>query len=65
MRTSVTINDKLLQRARTLTGVSGATLVREGLRALIQRESARQLAKLGGTESKLAGPPRRKIAARV
>jgi len=37
-------------------------LIREGLRALIQRESARRLAKLGGTEPKLAAPPRRRAS---
>jgi Arc/MetJ family transcription regulator len=66
MRTTVAIDDELLQRARAMTGVSETTtLIREGLRALIQRESARRLAKLGGTEPKLAAPPRRRISARA
>ena len=66
MRTTVAIDDELLRKARAMTGVSETTaLIREGLRALIQRESARRLAKLGGTEPKLAAPPRRRISARA
>ena len=66
MRTTVAIDDELLQKARAMTGVSETTaLIREGLRALIQRESARRLAKLGGTEPKLSAPPRRRASARA
>lgn len=62
MRTTLNIEDKLLDRAATLTGVVEKTaLVRLGLEALIARESARRLATLGGTEKKLRVPPRRRI----
>lgn len=61
MRTTLNIDDELLQRAARLTGITEKTaLVREGLHALIQRESARRLAKLGGTEPQSAAIPRRK-----
>lgn len=60
MRTTLTIDDELLDEARRITGVTEkATLVREGLRALIERESARRLAKLGGSEPQLESVPRR------
>ncbi len=60
MRTTLNIDDQLLDEAQRITGLSEkAALVREGLRALIERESARTLAKLGGTEPDLA-PVRRR-----
>ena len=60
MRTTVNIDDELLAEAQRLTGVKGkAGLVREGLKALIERESARRLAHLGGTETNLEQVPRR------
>ena len=59
-RTTLNIDDGLLSEAERLTGVSEKTaLVRAGLKALIEQESARRLAKLGGTEKKLALTPRR------
>lgn len=61
MRTTLNIDDQLLDEAQRITGLSEkAALVREGLRALIERESARRLAKLGGTEPDLAPVRRRK-----
>jgi Arc/MetJ family transcription regulator len=61
MRTTVAIDDDLIEKARLMTGVSETTaLIREGLQALIQRESARRLAKLGGTEKNISVPPRRR-----
>ena len=61
MRTTVNLDDELLKRAQALTGVKErATLIHDGLRALIQRESARRLAKLGGTEPQLEDIPRRR-----
>jgi Arc/MetJ family transcription regulator len=60
MRTTLNIDDELLSKAQRITGVSEKTaLVREGLRALIERESARRLARLGGSESRLQEIPRR------
>lgn len=61
MRTTLNLDDALIERARRLSGVEERTaLIHEGLRALIARESARRLAKLGGTEPKLKGVPRRR-----
>lgn len=61
MRTTLNIDDGLLEDAQRLTGISEKTaLVREGLRALIERESARRLARLGGTEPQLKPVPRRR-----
>lgn len=60
MRTTLNIDDQLLEEARRMTGVNEkVALVREGLRALIERESARRLARLGGSESQLQPAPRR------
>ena len=61
MRTTINIDDELLAKAQRLTGVKEkATLLREGLKALIERESARRLAALGGTEPQLEVAPRRR-----
>ena len=63
MRTTLIIDDALLERARSLTGIQEKTaLVRAGLEALIAREAARRLAALGGTQRKVAGIPRRRSA---
>lgn len=54
MHITINIEDELLATAHELTGVTDrATLVQDGLRALIERESARRLARLGGTEPDL------------
>ena len=54
MRTTVNIDDKLLSDAHRMTGIAEkAVLLREGLKALIERESARRLAALGGSEKQL------------
>lgn len=61
MRTTINIDDELLEKATTLTGIKEKTaLVRRGLEALIALESAKRLAKLGGTEKSLRPIPRRK-----
>ncbi len=61
MRTTLNIDDKILEKASLLTGIKEKTsLVRLGLKALIERESSIRLAKLGGTEKKLRPVPRRK-----
>jgi Arc/MetJ family transcription regulator len=61
MRTTVTVDDELLDRAAQLTGVRERNaLLREALRALIERESARRLAQLGGSEPDLEAAPRRR-----
>lgn len=60
MRTTLNIDDQLLEEAQRITGMSEkVALVREGLRALIERESARRLARLGGSEPKLEPISRR------
>ncbi|WP_313953063.1 type II toxin-antitoxin system VapB family antitoxin [Accumulibacter sp.] len=60
MRTTLALDDDLLTKAQALTGVTEKTaLVREALRALIQRESAKRLALLGGSEPQLKDVPRR------
>lgn len=61
MRTTLNIDDTLLEEAGRLTGIAEKTvLVREGLRALIERESARRLARLGASEPQLKPVPRRR-----
>lgn len=61
MRTTVTIDDKLLAEAAALTQIEERpALIREALRALIERESARRLARLGGTEPEIEVAPRRR-----
>ena len=63
MRTTLNIDDELYAEAARLTGVKEKTaLLRESLKALIQRESARRLAKLGGGSPKLDAIPRRRSA---
>lgn len=65
MRTTLNIDDTILRQAAKLTGVKEKTsLVRQGLEALISRESARRLAKLGGTEKQLR-PVRRRRTGRA
>lgn len=60
MRTTVNIDDALLAEAQRISGVTEkAALLREGLRALIERESARRLAALGGSEKQLEDVRRR------
>jgi Arc/MetJ family transcription regulator len=62
MRTTLNIEDELLDKAARLTGIAGKTsLVRLGLEALIAKESAIRLAKLGGTEKKLVRIRRRRV----
>ena len=60
MRTTINIDDQLFEEAARLTGMKEKTaLVRESLRALIERESARRLARLGGSEPQLEDIARR------
>jgi Arc/MetJ family transcription regulator len=61
MRTTITLDDALLARAAELSGTGErTTLIREGLEALIQRESARRLALLGGTDPAAQAAPRQR-----
>ncbi|MEN8166077.1 MAG: type II toxin-antitoxin system VapB family antitoxin [Pseudomonadota bacterium] len=60
MRTTLNIDDELLAEAQRISGLTEKTaVVREGLRALIERESARRLALLGGSDPQLQAIPRR------
>lgn len=61
MRTTLKIDDQLLAKAQEITGVTGkSVLVHEGLKALIERESANRLARLGGSQPNLQSIPRRR-----
>jgi hypothetical protein len=61
MRTTLNIEEKLIEKASELTGVREKTaLVRLGLEALISLESSKRLARLGGSEKKLKSIPRRR-----
>ncbi len=61
MRTTITLDDDLLARASMLTGITDRTpLIRESLKAIIARESARRLALLGGSMPDLELTPRRR-----
>jgi hypothetical protein len=61
VRTTVNLDPELLAEARRLSGIDErAALLRAGLIALIERESARRLARLRGTEPQITVPPRRR-----
>ncbi len=61
MRTTIALDDALLARAQEITGVKEKSrLVHEALRALLERESARRLARLGGSAPGLRAPRRRR-----
>jgi Arc/MetJ family transcription regulator len=65
MRTTIALDDDLLRTAQEFTGVSEKTaLLREALKALIERESARRLASLGATMPRLKNIPRRRAGQR-
>jgi len=65
MRTTLNIDDDLIEEAQRITGLEEKTaLVRAGLKALIELESARRLALLGGTEKQLHEIPRRQSPSR-
>ena len=65
MRTTLILDDALVERARRLTGIAEKTaLVHAALEALIAREAARRLAALGGTMADLRAAPRRRPARR-
>jgi len=63
MRTTLNIEDNLMDKASKMTGIKEKTvLVKLGLEALIARESGKRLARLGGTQKQLGAIPRRKGA---
>jgi len=62
MRTTLALDDELLAKAMEYTGIrEKSALIREALRALVEREAARRLARLGGSEPDLAAIPRRRL----
>jgi Arc/MetJ family transcription regulator len=63
MRTTLALDDELVAKAQAFTGLKQKSrLVREALKALIERESARRLARLGGSEPEMDSPRRRRPA---
>lgn len=65
MRTTLALDDELVATAQEFTGVMEKTaLVREALRALIEREASRRLAALSGSMPKASAAPRRRLAER-
>ncbi|HEY4216238.1 MAG TPA: type II toxin-antitoxin system VapB family antitoxin [Gemmatimonadaceae bacterium] len=63
VRTTINIDETLLDKAGRLSGIEERTaLIHEGLRALIARESARRLARLGGSDRHVTAVPRRRVA---
>ena len=61
MRSTIALDDDLLAKAQKLAGgLDRSALIRESLKAFIERESARRLAKLGGSQPDLAPAPRRR-----
>lgn len=62
MRTTITIDDELLNNARELSGINETgPLVKAALTMLVQREAARALARLGGSAPDIVAPPRRRF----
>jgi Arc/MetJ family transcription regulator len=65
MRTTISLDDELMAKAQEYTGIRGkSALIRAALRALIEREAARRLARLGGSEPDLKPIPRRRMSGR-
>jgi Arc/MetJ family transcription regulator len=61
LRTTIALDDELVSKAQAFTGLmEKSSLVREALKALIERESALRLARLGGSEPEVTAPPRRR-----
>jgi len=63
MRTTINLDEQLIEEARRMTGIQEkATLIHEGLRALIAREGSRRLARLGGSNPRAKAPRRRRVS---
>jgi Arc/MetJ family transcription regulator len=62
MRTTIAIDDELFAKAQKFAGVTEkSAVVREALKAFVEREAARRLARMGGTQPDAKGPPRRRL----
>ena len=65
MRTTLALDDELVAKAQEYTGLKEkSALVREALKALVEREASRRLARLGATQPYLKAPPRRRSKSR-
>jgi Arc/MetJ family transcription regulator len=65
MRMTVVLDDELVETAMSYTGLrQKSVLIREAFKALVEREAARRLARLGGSEPDLVAVPRRRSAAK-
>lgn len=63
MRTTINLDERLIEEAQRVTGTQERTaLIHDGLRALIARESAKRLARLGGSDPRLERPRRRRTS---
>jgi Arc/MetJ family transcription regulator len=63
MRTTINLDEELVEQAQRVTGTQERTaLIHDGLRALIARESAKRLARLGGSDRRAKAPARRRPA---
>lgn len=59
MRVTVTLDEEMVKKAKALSGLQGTSaLLREALKVVVERESARRLARLGGSSPNLEAPPR-------
>jgi Arc/MetJ family transcription regulator len=62
MRTTIAIDDELFAKAQKFAGVTEkSAVVREALKAFVEREAARRLARMGGSQPDAKGPPRRRF----
>lgn len=62
MRTTIAIDDELFAKAQKFAGVTEkSAVVREALKAFVEREAARRLARMGGTQRDAKAPPRRRL----
>jgi Arc/MetJ family transcription regulator len=65
MRTTVVLDDELMAKAEAYTGIrEKSALIRAALRALVEREAARRLARIGGSEPGVTDIPRRRLTRR-
>jgi Arc/MetJ family transcription regulator len=65
MRTTVVLDDELLDNAVEYSGIrEKSSLIRAALRAVVEREEARRMARLGGSEPDFTGISRRRMKRR-